>query len=122
MKYFDGGLNLETPRFQDKAEFHMPNVAQKKFGKGDAQAAMDQFVYDGPDENFKAPQRKPTVQLEASFAHASSFATAGIPKISLAIEGEDDDADDILQGQLPLQKMSENHGNVFDNLILTDQH
>ena len=101
MKYFDGGLNLQTPRFQDKAEFQMPNVDHKKLGEGAAQVVMDQFVNDAPDEDLKAPERKPAVQLDASFAHAPSFATAGMQKIPLASKGEDSDAEDILQEQLP---------------------
>ena len=102
MKYFDGRLNLQTPRFQVKAEFHMPAVDHMKLREGATQVVMDQFVDIGPDENLKAPERKPAVQLDASFAHAPSFATAGMQKIPLASEGEDSDAEDILQEQLPL--------------------
>ena len=39
----------------------MPNVAQKKLREGAAQAVMDQIVDIGPDENLKAPERKPAV-------------------------------------------------------------
>ena len=39
----------------------MPAVDHKKLGEGATQVVMDQFVDIGPDENLKAPERKPAV-------------------------------------------------------------